>query len=126
KVVAARYDVQRLSLAPASATTAPPGLQTFTPGSSQHAAVAFTNTTASPAAGVKLSITVPDKQWTSVVAGSTDTSMTFDAPVAPGASVSATFRVTSGPAAFNGDLVAKASWTNPGSGSRQSVTATEK
>src|SRR4051812_22221917 len=105
-VGAARYDVQQLSLAPASATTAPPGLQTFTPGSSQDATVTFTNTTGSPAVGVKLSISVPAKQWTSVVAGSTDTSKTFDDPVAPGASVSATFRVTSGPAAFNGDLVA--------------------
>src|SRR4051812_46276047 len=33
-VVAAKYDVQRLSLAPASATSTPPGLQTFAPGSS--------------------------------------------------------------------------------------------
>jgi hypothetical protein len=51
-VVAARYDVQRLSLAPASATAMPPGLQTFTPGSSQDTTVTFTNTTAAPAAGV--------------------------------------------------------------------------
>jgi hypothetical protein len=32
--------------------------------------------------------------------------------VAPGASVTATFKVTSGPAAFNGDLIADATWTN--------------
>ena len=53
-VVAARYDVQRLSLAPASATAAPPGLQTFTPGSSQDTTVTFTNTTGAPAAGVEV------------------------------------------------------------------------
>ncbi len=41
------------------------------------------------------------------------TSKTFAGPVAPGASVSATFKVTSGPAAYNGDLVASAPWTNP-------------
>ena len=125
-VVAARYDVQRLSLTPASATSAPPGLQTFSPGSSQNSTVTFTNTTGSPAVGVKLSITVPDKRWTSVVAGSTDTSMSFPDPVKPGQSVSATFRVTAGPAAFNGDLIANAAWTNPSSGARRSETTTEK
>jgi len=125
-VVAARYDVQRLSLTPASATSAPPGLQTFSPGSSQNSTVTFTNTTGSPAVGVKLSITVPDKQWTSVVAGSTDTSMSFPDPVKPGQSVSATFRVTAGPAAFNGDLIANAAWTNPTTGGRRSETTTEK
>ena len=58
-VVAAKYDVPRLSLAPASATATPPGLQTFSPGSSQDTTVTFTNTTGAPAAGVKLSISVP-------------------------------------------------------------------
>src|SRR5262249_10237579 len=43
----------------------------------------------------------------------------------PGASVSATFKVTSGPAAFNGDLVGNARWTNT-SGRKQSETTTEK
>jgi hypothetical protein len=124
-IVAAKYDVQRLSLSPASATITPPGLQTFTPGSSQNSTVTFTNTTASRAAGVKLSISVPDKQWTSFVPGTTDTSQTFDS-VAPGASVSATFKVTSGPGAFNGDLIGNASWTNPANGKRQSETTTEK
>ena len=125
-VVAAKYDVQRLSLTPASETATPPGLQTFSPGSSQQSTVTFTNTTGSPAVGVKLSISVPSRQWTSVVPGTTDTSVTFPHPVAPGASVSATFRVTSGPAAFNGDLTGNASWTSPGQGGRQSETTAEK
>jgi len=124
-IVAAQYDVPRLSLTPASATTTPPGLQTFSPGSSQKSTVTFTNTTGSRAVGVKLSIAVPDKQWTSVVPGTTDTSQTFDS-VAPGASVSATFTVTSGPAPFNGDLIGNASWTNPMNGGRQSETTAEK
>ncbi|HEU5420409.1 MAG TPA: arabinofuranosidase catalytic domain-containing protein [Streptosporangiaceae bacterium] len=124
-VVAARYDVQGLSLTPASAAAAPPGLQTFTPGSSQDSTVTYTNTTGSRAAGVKLSITVPSRQWTSVVAGTTDTSRTFSS-VAPGASVSATFKVSSGPADFNGNLTGNASWTNPADGARQSETATEQ
>ena len=57
--MAAKYDVPRLSLAPASATATPPGLQTFSPGSSQDTTVTFTNTTGAPATGVKLSISVP-------------------------------------------------------------------
>ena len=124
-VVAAKYDVPRLSIAPASATATPPGLQTFSPRSSQNTTVTFTNTTGAPAAGLQLSISVPTG-WTSVVSGVTETSKTFADPVAPGASVSATFKVTSGPAAFNGDLVGKASWTNQTTGAKQSETTTEK
>ena len=119
-VVAAKYDVPRLSLVQASATATPPGLQTFSPGTSQDTTVTFTNTTGTPAAGVQLSISSP-KQWTSFVADTKDTSKTFTDPVAPGASVSATFRVTSGPAAFNGDLIGNARWTN-GSGKQVETT----
>src|SRR5215472_9303896 len=100
-IVATRYDVQMLSLTPASATATPPGLQTFAPRSSQDSTVTFTNTTGSPAVGVKLSISVPERGWASVVAGTTDSSQTFSS-VAPGASVSATFTVTSGPVPFDG------------------------
>jgi non-reducing end alpha-L-arabinofuranosidase len=124
-VVAAKYDVQRLSLAPANATATPPGLQTFSPGSSQEATVTFINTTGAPAMGIKLSISVP-AGWTSVVSGANGSSKTFTNPVEPGASVSATFKVTSGPAAFNGDLAGNASWTNPTSGRTQSEKTVEK
>src|SRR5208337_500414 len=99
-VVAARYDVQRLSLAPALATATAPGLQSFTPGSSHDAAVTFTNTSGAPAAGVQLSISLPNNQWTSFVSGTAETAKTFADPVAPGATVSATFKVTSGREAF--------------------------
>jgi hypothetical protein len=122
-VVAARYDVPRVSLAPASTTATPPGLQTFSPGSSQDTTVTFTNTTGAPAVGVQLSISVP-KRWTSVVGGTTKTSVAIPDPVAPGASVSATFKVTSGPEAFNGDLVGKAEWST--NGKPQSETTVEK
>jgi hypothetical protein len=124
-VVAARYDVQHLSIAPANATANPPGLQTFSPGSSQETTVTFANTTGAPATDVKLSISVP-AGWTSVVSGTTYTSKTFANPVARGASVSAIFTVTSGPAAFNGDLVGNASWTNSTNNQKQSGTAIEK
>src|SRR5580698_7508393 len=75
-VVAAKYDVARLTIAPASATAAPPGLQTFSPGSSQDTTVTFTNTIGAPATGLTLSVSVP-AGWTSVVSGATETSKTF-------------------------------------------------
>jgi non-reducing end alpha-L-arabinofuranosidase len=125
-VVAAKYDVPRLSLTPASATAAPPGLQTFSPGSSQDTTVTFTNTTGAAATGVRLSISLPSKQWASVVQGTTDASKTFAEPVAAGASVSAIFKVISGSEAFNGDLVANASWTNATGGRTHSETMAEK
>ena len=124
-VVAARYDVQRLSLTPASATDMPPGLQTFSPGSSQNSTVTFTNTTGAEVKDLTLSITVPGG-WNSVVLNSTETSKKFTEPIGPGASVSATFTVTSGPEAFNGDMVGKASWTSSTEGKTQSETAVEK
>ncbi len=118
-IVAARYDVIPLSLAPAATTTTPAGPQTFTPGSSRDFTLTFTNTTGTPVADVSLSIAVPSKQWASVVSGTTETSKTFAQQVAPGATVSATFKVTSGPAPLNGDLVGNASWMNPTSGKKQ-------
>ena len=125
-IVAAHYDVPMLSLTPASATAAPPGLQTFSLGSSQDTTLTFTNTTGKPAVGVKLSITLPSKQWTAFVQGATETSKTFADPVVAGASVSASFKITSGPASFNGDLVGNARWTNPTNGRTQIETAAEK
>ena len=106
-VVAARYDVQRLSIAPTAATATPPGLQTFSPGSSQDTTVTFTNTTGASVTGLKLSISAPN-QWT------VSAPKSFTDAVAAGATVSATFKVTSGSAAFNGDLVANASWMAAG------------
>lgn len=125
-VLAARYDVASLSLAPAPATATPPGLQTFSPGSSHDTTVTFTNVMGAPATGVQLSIAVPNARWTSVVSGTTTKTATIAGPVAPGASVSATFKVTSGPAAFNGDLVGHAQWTNQTSGAKHAETTIQK
>jgi hypothetical protein len=61
-VVSAKYAVQPVSLAPASTIATPPGLRTFSPGSSQDTIVTFTNTTEAPGVGVKLSISLPNKQ----------------------------------------------------------------
>ena len=122
-VVAANYTESRLSLAPASATATPPGLQIFSPGSTQDSTVTFKNTSGLPVTDVKLSLTLP-AGWTAVVSGSADTTKSFVDPLAPGASVSVTFTVTSGPAAGNGDLVGNATWTT--SEGAQSETTAEK
>jgi non-reducing end alpha-L-arabinofuranosidase len=121
-VVAARYEVARLTVSPASAVNNPPGLQTFAPGSSQDTTVTFKNVAGAPVTDVKLSIALP-AGWTAVVVDTSDVSKTFAGPVAPGATVSATFKVTSGQAAFNGNMVANASWT--ANGFMQSDTASE-
>jgi hypothetical protein len=123
-IVAAKYDVQRLSIAPAEAIDTPTGLQTFSPKSSQNTTVRFTNTTTAPVNDLLLSITVPGG-WESVVSGSTESSKKFAEPIAPGASVSTTFTITSGSEIFNGDLVGTALWANA-SGKTQSETAIEK
>src|SRR5262249_10518660 len=124
-VVAPKYDLHRLGLPPAAAPANAPGLQTFSPGPSADRTPGFTNSTRAPATGIKLSISVP-KHWTSVGPGTTNTAVTIAGPVAPGASVSATFKVTSGLAAFNGDLVGNVSWTNAMNGRTQSETTAEK
>jgi len=103
-IAAARYDVQRVSLS---------RVTLFTPKSTQNVTETFTNTTGSPAAGVKLSISVP-AGWTA------GPSKTFAGPIAPGANVSAIFQVTSPVATGAGFLSGKAEWSN------RSETTTER
>jgi non-reducing end alpha-L-arabinofuranosidase len=124
-IVAAGYGVLPVSVAPASEISTPPGLQTFSPGSSHETTVTFMNTTGAPAANVELSLAAPE-QWSVAVAGSAEASKTFAGPIAPGASVSATFKVSSGSADFNGDLVGKASWTDSTNGGKQNGTIAER
>ena len=97
-----------------AAAAGPPGLQTFAPGTTQDTVVTYTNTTGAPVTDVSLSVSVP-AGWT------TDAPKTIAGPVAPGASVSATLKVTSGPAPFNGDIVGTATW-----GDGQSASMAEK
>ena len=125
-IVAAKYDVAPLTVAPKATLTTPPGLQTFTPGSSQDITASFTNTTGTPVTGVTLSLSVPADKWSAVDSRTSETSKTTAEPIGPGQTVSATFKVTSGKKSFNGDLVANASWTNAASGSKQVETAVEK
>jgi hypothetical protein len=110
-IVAAHYAVSRLSLAPVAEKATPPGVLTFSPGSSKNLLVTFTNLSDAPVRGLELSLSVPDRQWTSLIED-TPGSSKMAPQVAPGASVSKTFKVTSGPKALNGDMIANASWTN--------------
>lgn len=122
-IVAAGYGALPLSVAPASQTQTPPGLQTFAPRSSQETTLSFTNTTGAPVTNLTLSLKVPE-HWSATVDGGSMQSKSFPAPIAPGASVSATFKVTSGPADFNGDIVGEASWAS--NGRNQSAAMAEK
>ena len=125
-VVAARYGVAALTVTSGASPAEVQGVQTFTPQSSRDVTVTFTNTSEAPAGGVLLSMAAPGPQWSAVVANTTGASKTFAQPVAPGASVSATFKVTSSEVAFNGDLVAHAAWTNSANGSKHVDTAVKK
>ncbi len=125
-IVAAKYGEFPLSIAPASETATPPGLQTFSPRSSQETTLTFTNTTGAPVSDVTLSISVPNRQWKSVVTGTSKTSKTFAGPIAPNSTVTATFDVTSGRATFNGDLIGRAAWKSPATGEKHSETTAEK
>ncbi|HXS75667.1 MAG TPA: arabinofuranosidase catalytic domain-containing protein [Terracidiphilus sp.] len=124
-IVAAHYDLPALTLTPASAAARPPGLQTFSPGSSQDVTLTFTNTTGAPASGVRLSLSAPS-QWTAIIQGTPAKSKVFTGPIAPGANVSASFKVTSGSTAFNGDLIGSASWRSEPSGTALSETVAQK
>jgi non-reducing end alpha-L-arabinofuranosidase len=119
-IVAARYGAQRLAMVPASAASKPPGLQTFSPGSSQETLVTFLNTSGATVKNVSLKMSLP-AGWTAV-----PTSAAKEvAELAAGASFSATFKVTSGLAAYNGDMVANVSWVDA-AGKNQADSMSEK
>lgn len=115
-IVAARYDVQRVSMS---------RITTFTPESKQDVIISFTNTTGAPVTNVTLSI-VPRKGWTVLASGSSNSSKTFFEPIAPNASVSATFNVTSPATTDAGFLNAKAEWKNSATAVAQSETTVQR
>jgi len=124
-IVASKYDVQQVTIAPSNATDTPPGLQTFSLRSTQNTTVTFKNTTGTPINDLTLSVNVPNG-WKSLVLSSKDVSKKITGPIAPGASVSAIFSITSGSESFNGDLIGKAQWTNSLKSIVQVETAIEK
>lgn len=115
-VVAAKYDVPRVTVS---------RVTTFTPGSAQNVTATFTNTTGSAAGNVRLGLSLP-AGWTATVSGGSGASATIPGPVAPGATVSATFKVTSPVATGAGFLTGQAEWINPVTGQTQSETTTQR
>ena len=95
-IVAARYDLPRLAL---------PQLTGFNPGAVKQVSFNFTNTGSAPVSGVSLSLSLPAGWRARAVSPAR-----FAAPVAPGATVQATFEVTSPAAASAGFLTARAQW----------------
>ena len=74
---------------------------------------------------VRLSIS-PPAGWTAVVPGATLASKTFREPVAPGASVSATFKIASPAGTAAGVLSGKVEWKASVTGRTQSETTTAR
>jgi hypothetical protein len=124
-IVAAKYDVQRVSLS---------RVTTFTPGSTQDATVRFTNTSGAPAQRVTLSVSLPGGWKASLVSGSdaaagaviTQQTKTFAEPVVPGASVGATFRVTAPATPGAGYLSGNAEWAGPTGSALQSENTLQR
>jgi hypothetical protein len=115
-IVAARYDVERVSLT---------RVTTFTPRASQKATVTFQNSTGEPVTGVKLSVSVPGG-WTSTVSGGAETTRTFAGPIPPGASLNATFEITAPATTGAGFLTGKAEWTSQATGGSHFDTSAER
>jgi hypothetical protein len=114
-IVDARYDGPRLSLS---------RVTTFTPGSTKEITQTFTNTAAAPAPAVKLSLSAPSG-WSVKASGGTGASITLDHPVAPAATVSATFKVTSAATTGAGFLSGKAEWVSS-TGGKQTDSITTR
>lgn len=110
-IVSARYDVQPVHLS---------RVTTFSPGSAQEAIVTFNNITGIPVTDLKLNIALPTG-WTAVAAGTTEPSKTFSDPVAPGAHVSATFKITPPATPSAGYLTGRASWTGRAGDEQQTI-----
>jgi hypothetical protein len=124
-IVAARYDVPRLVIASATTPAAPSRLHTFAPGSSKEITLAFTNTASAPVRDVRLSIAAPQAGWSTTLPTGGEAAI-FAEQTAPGQTRTATFRVTSGSTAYNGDLVAHAAWTDTLTGRTVSETTADK
>ena len=122
-IVSAAYRVQPLSITPASLDHST-GVQTFALGASKDVTVAFTNVTAAPATSLKLELAAP-ADWSATVQGTRERSKTFPA-VAPGATVHATFTVSAGQRALNGDMLAKATWSEAGSNTQRTEVMAQK
>ncbi|MBO6069012.1 MAG: lamin tail domain-containing protein [Bacteroidales bacterium] len=102
-IVAAKYDIERVTVAAEKDINRPNRLQTFAPGETQKVAVKFVNTTGKTVNGLTLSVEVPSG-WKA------DAAKKISYAVEPGQTVIETFNVTSSDKEFNGDLRGVAKW----------------
>ena len=102
-IVAAKYDVERFTVAAEKDINRPNRLQTFAPGETQKVAVKFVNTTGKEIKDLSFSLSVP-AGWKA------EDAKKVEYPVAPGQTVIVSFDVTSSDKEFNGDLAAYAKW----------------
>lgn len=112
-IVAARYDVQPLSIAASNKIDRPSHVQTYAPGSTAYTTVTYVNTTGLPVEGLTLSVETP-AGWKAAVAGTGESEKTVGYTVAPGQKVVVNFAVTSGERNYNGDIRAIARMTAGG------------
>jgi hypothetical protein len=115
-IVAARYDVQRLGMS---------RITTFTPQSSQEVTVTYTNTTGAAVTNLTLSLLVP-KGWKATVSGTNKKTYAVEGSVAPGTSLSATFKLVSSAAPISGYVSAKAAWKQAGSKGKLMETTAQR
>ncbi len=122
-VVAAGYDVARLSVSATADINTPAGLQTFNLKSSAHTSVKFVNTTGKAIDDLRLSLKVPSG-WKSVVTGTKDKVRRIGYTVEPGQTVVVDFTVSTSGKEYNGDMTAVAEWNGPAG--QDSWTAVQK
>lgn len=123
-VIAAGYDVQRLSVAASDKTATPNNLQTFSPRSTGNSTVTFVNTTKETITDLVIGLELP-RGWKSKVLGEEEKKKAIGYEVLPGQKVVVNFTVNSGRKEFNGDMVAVAEWSGA-DGSKKKETAVQK
>ncbi|HEY5508887.1 MAG TPA: arabinofuranosidase catalytic domain-containing protein [Paludibacter sp.] len=115
-IVAARYDVQQVSLS---------RVTSFTPKSIQNITETFTNTTGMPIKDLKFSVLAPEG-WIVLVEGTNSPSKVFSTQIQPGESISTTFKITSPETTGAGYLTGKAEWTKLSMNKSQSETVSQR
>lgn len=115
-IVAAKYDVQRLALS---------RVTSFIPKSVHTVTETFTNTSRSAIRNLKMSISAP-AGWTVLAEGSNGSVKEFSNQIEPGASVSASFKITSPEAMGAGFISGKAEWNHVATTARQSETVAQR
>ncbi len=98
---------------------------TFTPESTQEMTVTFNNATGGSVKNVSLSLSLPSG-WDAVVSGTNKKSQKFSETIAPGASVSETFEITSPSSMSSGYVTGEAEWKSTTNNKKESETYAQR